>query len=313
MVPARTLILGMAVAMLAACTREPPAPQPPPAAERAARAAFDREQAAWRAQRREELLAPDGWTSLVGLHWIEPGAHYIGRDRDNGIRLDVGPGQFGMIDLRPPRIRFVPHRGAGLQLDGKPLRGAVLLRADDAPEGPSRIGFDEGKGVATVIRRGGRHALRVRHADAPARTGFTGIAYWPGGPDWIVDARFVAHRPARAIPIANIVGTVEPTPNPGAVVFRRDGREFRLEALEGEGGGLFLIFADRTSGHGSYGPGRYLDAPAPDAQGRVRLDFNRAYNPPCAFTPFATCPLPPPENRLDLAIRAGERAYDGPH
>lgn len=313
MVPARTLILGMAVAMLAACTREPPAPQPPTAAERAARAAFDREQAAWRAQRREELLAPDGWTSLVGLHWIEPGAHYIGRDRDNGIRLDVGPGQFGMIDLRPPRIRFVPHRGAGLQLDGKPLRGAVLLRADDAPEGPSRIGFDEGKGVATVIRRGGRHALRVRHADAPARTGFTGIAYWPGGPDWIVDARFVAHRPARAIPIANIVGTVEPTPNPGAVVFRRDGREFRLEALEGEGGGLFLIFADRTSGHGSYGPGRYLDAPAPDAQGRVRLDFNRAYNPPCAFTPFATCPLPPPENRLDLAIRAGERAYDGPH
>jgi uncharacterized protein (DUF1684 family) len=96
------------------------------------------------------------------------------------------------------------------------------------------------------------------------------------------------------------------------VVFRRDGREYRLEALEAEDG-LFLIFADRTSGHGSYGPGRYLDAPAPDARGHVRLDFNRAYNPPCAFTSFATCPLPPPENRLDLAIRAGERAYDGPH
>lgn len=312
MVPARTLMLCIALAAAAACTREPPAPKPPGAAERAARAAFERDQAAWRAQRREELLAPDGWTSLVGLHWIEPGAHYIGRDRDNGIRLDVGPGQFGMIDLRPPRIRFVPDRDGRLQLDGKPLRGATMLRADDAPEGPSRIGFDEGKGVATVIRRGQRYALRVRHADAPARTGFTRLEYWPGGRDWVVDARFVPHRPARAIPIVNIVGTVEPTPNPGAVVFRRDGRDYRLEALQAEDG-LFLIFADRTSGHGSYGPGRYLDAPAPDARGRVRLDFNRAYNPPCAFTPFATCPLPPPENRLDLAIRAGERAYDGPH
>lgn len=307
MVPARTLILCIALAA-AACTREPPAPKAPSAAERAARAAFERDQAAWRAQRREELLAPDGWTSLVGLHWIEPGAHYIGRDRDNGIRLDVGPGQFGMIDLEPPRIRLVPNRDAQLQLDGKPLRGTTMLRADDAPEGPSRIGFDEGKGVATVIRRGQRYALRVRHADAPARTGFTRLEYWPGGRDWVVNARFVPHRPARAIPIVNIVGTVEPTPNPGAVVFRRDGREYRLEALEAEDG-LFLIFADRTSGHGSYGSGRYLDAPAPDAQGRVRLDFNRAYNPPCAFTPFATCPLPPPENRLDLAIRAGERMY----
>jgi uncharacterized protein (DUF1684 family) len=102
-------------------------------------------------------------------------------------------------------------------------------------------------------------------------------------------------------------------PNPGAVVFQRGGRTYRLQALEGADGGLFLIFADRTNGHGSYGAGRYLDASAPDAGGRVRLEFNRAYNPPCAFTPFATCPLPPPENRLDLAIPAGEKAYAGTH
>lgn len=313
MVPARALIAAMLALALAACDREPPKPAGPTAAERAARAAFEQGEAQWRAQRRAELLAPDGWTSLVGLHWVTPGPHYIGSERDNGIRLTVGPGQFGMIDLRPPRIRFVPHRGSGLVLDGKPLRGAVQLRADDAAEGASTIAFDEGKGQASVIRRADRYALRVRHADAPTRTQFAGLDYWPGGRDWAIDARFEPHVPARTIPIANIVGTIEPTPNPGAVVFERDARMHRIEALQGSDGGLFLIFADRTSGHGSYGAGRYLDTAAPDAQGRVRLDFNRAYNPPCAFTPFATCPLPPPENRLDLAIRAGEKAYAGRH
>lgn len=314
MVPARALIAGVALsAVIAGCMRAPAPPPPPTQAQLDARADFDRAQAQWRAERREELLQPDGWTSLVGLHWLSPGAHYVGSARDNGIRLSVGPAQLGMIDVRPPRLRFVPATGAGLEMDGAPVRRAVALRADDAEGGPSRIEFDGGRGVATVIRRGDRHALRVRHADAPSRTAFVGLAYWPGGPDWVVDARFVPHVPARTLPIANIVGTVEPTPNPGAVVFLRDGREVRLEALDDGAGGLFLVFADRTSGHGSYGAGRYLDAQAADARGRVRLDFNRAYNPPCAFTPFATCPLPPPENRLDLRVDAGEKAYAGRH
>lgn len=311
MVPARTLIAGFAIAaaLVVACTRVPPPPPGPTPEERAARRAFEAGEAQWRARRHQDLLEPEGWTSLVGLHWITPGAHYIGRERDNGIRLATGPAQFGMIDLRAGRLRFVPHRAGALQLDGRPLRGAVELRADDAPEGPSRIGFDEGRGVATVIRRGDRYALRVKHAEAPTRTGFTGLQYWPGGPDWSIDARFEPHPPGRTIPVVNIVGSVEATPNPGVVVFQREGREFRLQALQGADDGLFLIFADRTSGHGSYGAGRYLDTERPDDRGRVRIDFNRAYNPPCAFTAFATCPLPPPENRLDLAIRAGEKAY----
>lgn len=305
--------VALVMASLVACTRAPEPPRPPSAAEHAARLAFERDQAQWRASRREALLQPDGWTSLVGLHWITPGPHYIGTERDNGIRLAVGPAQLGMIELRPPRIRLVPHAAGGLRIDDRPARGAVMLRADDAEGGPSRVTFDGGRGVATVIRRGDRYALRVKHADAASRIGFAGLAYWPGGSDWIVDARFEAHRPSRTLAVADIVGTVQAMANPGAVVFIRDGREHRLQALAGEGGGLFLVFADATSGHGSYGPGRYLDAPLPDARGRVRLDFNRAYNPPCAFTPFATCPLPPPDNRLDLAIRAGEKAYAGRH
>ena len=101
-------------------------------------------------------------------------------------------------------------------------------------------------------------------------------------------------------------------PNAGTLEFERDGRTWRLEAIGEPGRELFVIFGDRTSGHGSYPAGRYLDLPAPDAQGRVVIDFNHAYNPPCAFTPFATCPLPPPENRLDLAVEAGEKAYVKP-
>src|SRR5690606_22438536 len=121
-----------------------------------------------------------------------------------------------------------------------------------------------------------------------------------------------AHPEGRTIEIASITGGAEAMANPGVVAFERDGATYRLEALAGVDGALFLILADRTSGHGSYGAGRYLDVDAPDAQGHVKLNFNRAYNPPCAFTAFATCPLPPPENRLDLAVTAGEMAYAPP-
>lgn len=305
MVPARSLIRFAVVATLvlavAGCKRpQPPKPRPLPAA-------FVAAQQAWRAERVAELTRPDGWTALVGLHWLDPGAHYAGTAPDNGIRLAVGPAQFGLFDVRNGRVRFVPGAHAGLVIDGKPAR-PTTLRADDDPAGPSVIEFDGGKGRATVIHRGARFALRVKHADAPTRTGFRGLQYWPGGPDWIVDARFVPHPPGRTLDVANIVGIVEPTPNPGAVEFRYNGTPYRLEALANDDGGLFLVFADRTSGHGSYGAGRFIDT-APPANGRVRIDFNRAYNPPCAFTPFATCPLPPEGNRLDLAVKAGEKAY----
>src|SRR5690606_31298825 len=126
---------------------------------------------------------------------------------------------------------------------------------------------------------------------------------------WKIDARFVSHPAGKTIEIQNIIGSLEAMPNPGAVEFERDGASYRLEALDDGSGGLFLVMADRTSGHDSYGAGRYLYAPKPGADGKVALDFNRAYNPPCAFTAYATCPLPPPENRLDLAVTAGEKKY----
>ncbi|GAB2520844.1 DUF1684 domain-containing protein [Lysobacter humi (ex Lee et al. 2017)] len=311
MVPARTLMLLVSsLVLVAACSREPARPAPE-REDPAVRAAFEQGERGWREARAADLVAPDGWTTLVGLHWLDPGPHYAGRARDNGIRLAVGPDQFGMFDVRGDDVMFRPHPGSALRIDDGPAR-AGRLRTDEAPEGPSRITFDGGKGVVNVIRRGERFALRVRHADAPTRTGFGGLTYWRGGPDWVVEGRWRPHPPGRTIEIGDIVGTLSAKPNPGRVEFVRDGRTFALEALEGEAGGLFLVFADRTSGHGSYSAGRFLDAPPP-AGGRVRLDFNRAYNPPCAFTSFATCPLPPAANRLDLAIEAGEKAYTVAH
>jgi uncharacterized protein len=266
---------------------------------------FVQAQRTWRAERHASLTKPDGWTSLVGLHWIDPGPHYFGSDPGNGIRLAMGPAQAGMLDLEGGAVRLVPDKAAHLTLGGEPLKAAVTLKSDADEGGPSVLGFDDGKGIATVIKRGDRYALRVKHADAPTRLQFAGLKYWPASPGWRFDAKFVPHAAGKTIAIASIIGTLDEVPNPGAVEFERDGRTWRLEALD-EGDGLFLIFADRTSGHQSYGAGRYIDAPEPDANGRVVVDFNQAYNPPCAFTPFATCPLPPPENRLDLAITAGE-------
>jgi uncharacterized protein len=227
----------------------------------------------------------------------------------------MGPAHLGMVDIAGhAQVRFVPDKAATLTLDGQPLGDApVVLRTDADPAGPSVIGFDEGKGQATVIVRNARYALRVRHADAPGRAQFSGIDYWPAEPGWKLQGKFVPHPPGKTIEVANIIGGADAMANPGVVEFQNDGKSYRLEALDEGEGMLFLVFADRTNGHGSYGAGRFLDVPMPDAHGNVVLDFNQSRNPPCAFTDFATCPLPPPENRLDLAITAGEKAYQKPN
>lgn len=308
--------LSVSLLCLASCRRDAGdaavASASGPAAQAAAKAFVEQEQV-WRDQRRDNLLKPDGWTSLVGLHWIEAGPHYFGSAADTGIRLAMGPAHFGMIDLRKNgSLRFVPERGVSATLDDKPLTGAATLLSDTDENGPSKLGFDDGKGVITVIKRGDRYAFRVKHADAATRTGFTGLQYWPADPSWKIEGKFVPHAAGKTIEIADIIGVLNQVPNPGAIEFQRDGRTYRIEALDEGEDELFLVFADRTNGHGSYGAGRFVYTPKPDAKGNVTIDFNQSYNPPCAFTPFATCPLPPPENRLDLAVESGEKAYKKP-
>ena len=278
----------------------------------AAQAAFDASQAGWRRERAGMLTQPGGWASLVGLHWVGPGPHYVGSSAGNGVQLSVGPSHLGMVDVRDGGIRLVPERGVPLTLDGEPLDGAVVLSTDAGAAAPSVVGFDDGRGRLAVIRRGTRHALRVWHADAATRTGFKAIEYWPGGTGWVVTGRYTPHPAPRTLEVTDIVGTLEQVANPGTIEFDRDGRTHRIEVLDPGLEGAAIAFVDGTSGHGSYGIGRYLDVDLPPSAGPVRLDFNRAYNPPCAFSKFSTCRLTPNANRLDLRVEAGEKAYVAP-
>lgn len=262
-----------------------------------------------RAARNERLAAPQGWLSLVGLHWIEPGTHTVGRASDNDIVLATGPDHAGTIKRSDDTVIYRPAKDAGITVGGYTIDGDVELAADTT-DNPTRIAFDDGKATMQLIARGDRLGLRVRDERAATRAAFHGVESYAIDPAWRVRARFEPHPPGKTIDIANVLDMLEATPNPGAVVFERDGREHRIEALDNGGGSLFLIFADRTNRTDTYGAGRFLYTDAP-VDGAVDLDFNLALNPPCAFNAYSTCPLPPPENRLDLAVTAGEKRYAG--
>ncbi len=276
-----------------------------------------------RAAREEGLRRPLGWLSLVGLHWIEPGEHRLGHAPDNDIVLATGPAHLGTITLKGETLTLSPTpESAGMvrcvkapcpgsspafSVDGKrPNNGEVIALRPDSSGQPSSIVFEEGVAGFSVIERGGKFALRVRDANAKTRTQFAGIAFYDIAPEWNITARFLPHDEGHTIEIANVIGQLQPMPNPGALVFQKDGKEHRIEAIGNDDGSFFLIIADRTSGKETYGAGRFLDVPAP-VDGVVPVDFNLAYNPPCAFNEYSTCPLPPPENRLDLAVTAGEK------
>ena len=196
-----------------------------------------------------------------------------------------------------------------MTFDGQPGGTATRTLATDADGAtPTVVGFNQGDASFIVIKRGDRFALRVRDALAPTRTGFAGLDYFAIDPGFRFTARFEPHPPGQSIGIVNVLGIEEAMANPGAVVFEKDGVEHRLEAVDEGDGRLFLIFSDRTSGHESYPAARFLYADRPAAGDTTTVvDFNLAYNPPCAFTEFSTCPLPPPSNRLDLRVEAGEK------
>ena len=240
----------LAAVVLAACS--PATPPVPTAAEDPAYAAAQQQ---WRVARYQDLTRPDGWTALVGLHWLQNKSHFVGSGATNGIRLTVGPDKLGLLRREGTQWWFTPEAGVDVSHDGLPVRGRIRVDTDKDAQ-PTLLAFDGGKGQLSIIRRGPRDALRVKHADAPARRDFAGLQYWPGGVDWQVQARFIAHPPGKTLPIVDITGLTTEMPNAGAVEFERDGRSWRLEAIGAPGQPLFLIFADRTSGRGSYPAGR---------------------------------------------------------
>lgn len=316
----KTYKLASSVLLVLAVAACGPKAEPSIEASVAASAAadFEGEHAAWVKQRAEELSRPDGWTSLIGLHWVEAEKQSVGAGENNAIRLAIAPERLGEVERRADGLYFTAAEGVAITVDAQPLQGAALLTPEGRGDG-TRLAYDAGKGQITAIERGDRLALRVRHADAPARLNFSGLDFFPADEDWRLQARFVPHPAGRTLPIVNVIGDTNAAPNPGYVEFDKDGRHWRLEALGDPAKGLNLMFQDQTSGRETYGVGRYLYTAAVAADGTVTLDFNRAHNPPCAYTDHATCPLPPPENRLAqkddsgemvrLAVLAGEKRY----
>jgi uncharacterized protein (DUF1684 family) len=273
----------------------------------------------WRAARVARLTAPTGWLSLIGLEWLNEGANRVGSAAGNDIVLKAGPAHLGTVTLAPDgSMRLALDPASGATVDGRRVADAVLV--DDmhaaADAEPTTVRF--GKASFYVIERDGRKALRVKDEDAEARRHFLGIDYFPVDASWRIEADWVPFVPAHDLAMGSVIGTIDTVKVPGKAVFRRDGHTFELMPYQEEPGGeLFFVLADRTSGKETYGAARFLYAALPagglDHPGKVVLDFNKAYNPPCAFTSFATCPLAPPENRLDVAVTAGEKKYRGGH
>lgn len=256
---------------------------------------------AWRQARYAALRRDIGWLTLAGLDWLKPGVNRVGSAPDADVILPDGPAHAGTVTVTPEGA-FAD--GAFLH-DGAATHGLRLV--SDREGEPTML--ELGSLRICLIERGGRPALRTWNLDSAVRGGFAGIDHWAVDPRWRLVARFEP-TPERTITVPDVLGTQQQEPSPGELVFELDGATHRLQALPGgDGGELWLVFGDATNGVETYGGGRFLYTPPPSPDGSVVVDFNRAYNPPCVFTHFATCPLPWPENRLPMRIEAGERAF----
>ena len=273
----------------------------------------------WRAERVSELTSDTGWLTLVGLFWLDKGTNSFGRAASNHLVLDHPslPALAGTFEATERGARFTAKPDAAITLDGKQVTRVEML----ADQTGSPTVLASGSLRFFIIERGGKMGVRVRDVDSPRRRNFTPIEYYPVDTAWALSARFEPYDPHRRIRIVNILGMEEEMDSPGALVFTKEGREWRLDAVLEDPADqtLFVMFADGTNGKGSYGGGRFLRVPLPTPQGPgaatlgARVDFNEAYNPPCAFNDFATCPLPPYQNHLTLQVTAGEKKYAAAH
>jgi uncharacterized protein (DUF1684 family) len=247
--------------------------------------------AKWRTDREAEIRADDSWLTVAGLFWLKEGRNRAGANPTFEVTLPSGsaPDWLGDFVLSDGEVRFDAAPG----VDVSERDGVVRYRTL----------------TMFAITRLDRQAIRLRDANHPARRAFTGLKWYPADERWRIPGRFIPHPGGeRRVPIANVLGGEVQMANPGVVELAIAGTTHRLEALyeTDERRDLWILFRDETSHSETYEAGRYLRVDLPVA-GRVVVDFNKAYNPPCAFTEYATCPLPPAANRLPVAIEAGEK------
>lgn len=257
-----------------------------------------------RAGRLAELKDDNGFLTLAGLYWLKPGVNTAGSDRKNDFVMPAkAPAKLGVFTLTDGKVFFTADPAAAVTSEGKPITAREMS-------------FDWREQRAVVsgdlhmfpIRRGDQVAIRLRDLKSEKRAKFPGLTYYPISNAYRVVATFIPHATPKTIPIVNVIGQVIDMESPGVVAFTLNGRKLQLDAVYEDDRrlDLFLIFTDPTSRDTTYQSGRYLHAALPK-DGTVILDFNKAYSPPCAFNEFATCPLPPKQNRLAVRIEAGER------
>jgi uncharacterized protein (DUF1684 family) len=267
-------------------------------------AAYRSEIEAYRAAREAEVNGPTGWASLIGLHWLSPGTHTIGAHSSNAIVLQSpgAPARLGLLTVLKDRASLEIQGDTTGLIEGQSVRTAELR-----PGTPADKGLHIGNLTMVVIRRNSRLALRVWDRTTPSRHGFTGLKWHPIDLDWRIDAQYVPLEDSPTVKVMTVLNELVEMQHPGYVQFTIGGHTYRLLALleSPDAKELFIMFRDDTSGKTTYAAGRYLYAPLP-VDGRVMLDFNKAKNPPCVFTEYATCPLPPPRNRLMIKVEAGE-------
>ncbi|MFL6416271.1 MAG: DUF1684 domain-containing protein [Bryobacteraceae bacterium] len=251
---------------------------------------------AWQKHRVDGLRKPDSWLTLVGLFWLKPGANTIGSGQKNDFVLPKGS---------------APERAGTFQVDGQ----RVTYIGTDKTQTPVDYGESDptviraGTVAMTVIKREDRLGIRAKDSESPVLKNFKGSTFFPIDPDLHFTARFLPDQ--KKIPILNVLGQTEMETSPGVVQFIYKGEKYKLRPIY-EGKTLFFLFKDPTNKTGTYQAGRMLNTPLP-ANGKVDLDFNRSYNPPCTYTPYATCPLPPKENSLRFPVTAGEKRYGNGH
>ncbi len=261
----------------------------------------------WRSDEETNLKKENGWLTLAGLFWLKDGVNTVGAGPQFDVQLtdNFKQGTFGEIDFRDGVAKLKVADGVEATCDNKPVSTIDLISDEKGKPTEIRVGSQ----MFYLIRREDRFGIRLKDNQSRARLAFKGLNWFPVDESYRVPAHLEALPEPKELMVPNVLGGHFKMKSPGRLRFSLHGQEYSLQPVLNDDGSLFIIFRDATNSSETYSAGRFLDADKP-VDGKTTLDFNKATNPPCAFTPYATCPLPPEGNDLPVAIRAGEKRYE---
>ncbi|MES2775829.1 MAG: DUF1684 domain-containing protein [Bacteroidota bacterium] len=271
---------------------------------------YKKEIADWDAKRRKSLTAESGWFNLAGLYWLDKGKNTFGSSKENKLVFPEGTidAKAGYFEWSGNTVKMVAAENVPVLVNGQPSAEAIIFHLDSVGRNPVVLTYKNLKW--TVIRREDKIGIRLRDLKSEMLTRFKGIERFPADTNWRLPAVLSKNLLQSSIPITNVLGQTTYQVSPGKLIFTIDKKQYSLDALDEGEEDLFIIFGDGTSGVSTYASGRFLAVKRPGPDGKTVIDFNKSYNPPCAFTPYATCPIPPSQNQLSVAITAGEKNYE---